>query len=289
MSDANDPTDAPLPVPIHTSTMEKLEAAKRVSPRGADYWRAREICPILGYEWRRFEDVIGRAMAACSGVGIDAQNHFAKTGNMVTVGSGASRKVPDYFLTRGACYLVAMNGDSAKPEIAAAQAYFTVQTRRMELRDQADASLDEDERRLELRARISTSFKKVSGVAQEAGVRSIMQPAFHDARYHGLYGMASKEVKQRKGLADKDNLFDRAGPLELSANDFQMNLAATVISREGIGGEQRAIDTNRQVGSRVRKVIKESGSPLPEDLPLVEPIKEIETRVKKRKQLPPPD
>jgi DNA-damage-inducible protein D len=91
-----------------------------------------------------------------------------------------------------------------------------------------------DERRLELRDRVSQSHKRVSKVAQGAGVRSASQGIFHDHRYRGLYGSPLKEVKAKKGIGEKENLMDRAGPLELSANDFQMNLAAEVIEREGV-------------------------------------------------------
>jgi DNA-damage-inducible protein D len=89
-----------------------------------------------------------------------------------------------------------------------------------------------------------------------------MQPVFHDAGYRGLYGAPLRAVRRKKGIPETENVLDRAGPLELSANDFQMNLAAEVIAREGIRGEQRAIETNETIGARVRKVIEESGSPL---------------------------
>ena len=128
----------------------------------------------------------------------------------------------------------------------------------------------------------------MSGVAKAAGVRNSSQPIFHDARYRGLYGASRKDVSAKKGLDEKENLMDRAGPLELSANDFQMNLAAEVISREGINSEASAIRRNKDVGERVRKVIAESGSPLPENLPVEPPIKAIEARVKKSKKLPKP-
>ena len=141
--------------PEYKATMEKLATIKRVTAGNVDYWLAREICPILGYTWEGFEPVIGRAVSACEGVGVTAENHFRRTSAMVKVGSGAQRKVIDHFLSRTACYLIAMNGDPAKPEVAAAQAYFTVQTRRMELRDEADAQLSNDERRLELRGRVT--------------------------------------------------------------------------------------------------------------------------------------
>jgi DNA-damage-inducible protein D len=265
--------------------MERLEALKHLTTTEKEYWLAREIYPALGYTWEGFEGVITRAMDACSGVGILPENHFRHTSTMVVLGSGAKRNVVNYFLSRAACYLVAINGDPSKPEVAAAQAYFAVQTRRMEIRDQQEQALSEDQRRLELRRRVKTSLERVSEAAKGAGVRNRMQPIFHDARYRGLYGAPLKAVRRKKGIPEAENMLDRAGPLELSANDFQMNLVAEVITREGIRGEQRVIDTNETVGARVRKVIEESGSPLPEDLPIEPPIKEIETRVRARNKL----
>jgi DNA-damage-inducible protein D len=274
--------------PAYRSTMERLEALKHVTAAEKEYWLAREIYPALGYTWEGFEGVINRAMDSCNGVGILSENHFRHTSTMVVVGSSAKRNVVNYFLSRAACYLIAINGNPSKPEVAAAQAYFAVQTRRMEIREQQEQALSEDQRRLELRGRVKTSFKRVSAAAKEAGVRNRMQPVFHDARYRGLYGAPLRAVRQKKGLPEAENLLDRAGPLELSANDFQMNLAAEVIAREGVRGGQRAIDINETVGARVRKVIEESRAPLPEDLPVEPPIKEIETRVKAENKLPKP-
>jgi DNA-damage-inducible protein D len=275
--------------PQYKATMERLERMKRVSPVGVDYWLARDIFPVLGYaDWDGFEPVLKKAMNACEGAGVSASHHFRQTSVMMRVGKGAQRSGIDYFLSRAACYLVAMNGEPSKPEIAAAQAYFTIQTRRMERRDEVDAQISYDERRLELRGRVTESFKRVSKVAQEAGVRNASQPFFHDARYRGLYSAPLKDVRTKKGLGEKENLMDRAGPLELSANDFQMNLASQVIARDGVKNEQQAIAKNEAVAARVRQVIADSGSPLPEDLPVEPPIKEIEARLKNRKKLPKP-
>lgn len=204
--------------PEYQSTIRRLEALKRSSRKGVEFWLAREIYPVLGYAtWARFEAVVERAVGALKGNGIDPTDHIAQTSKLVGIGSGGERRVGDLFLSRAACRLMAMNGDPAKPEIAAAQAYFFVQTHRMEL---ADAKTD-DEKRLELRDKVAQSHRVVSGVAHQAGVRGNMQGVFHDARYKGLYGMSLREVKKRKGLGDKDQLYDFAGPLELSANDFQ--------------------------------------------------------------------
>ena len=266
--------------------MERLASLKRVTPTGVDYWLAREILAVLGYaRWENFQEAIRRAMSACEGVGANPATHFRETTKMVEVGSGAMRRVPDFFLSRTACYLIAMNGEPSKPEIAAAQAYFTVQTRRMEQRDESDSRLAHEGRRIELRDRYRESFKGVSGVAQRAGVPNKSQPFFHGARYRGLYGMSLKHVKSRKKLGEKDNLIDRAGPMELSMHNFQMELAAQVLTREGIRGERLAINRNEEVAQRVRQVMEESGGALPEDLPLEPPIKEIEARHKKAKRL----
>jgi DNA-damage-inducible protein D len=268
--------------PEYKATMARLEAVKRTTTQGQDYWMAREINDILGYPtWREFENVISRAKAACEGTGIDPTKHFVPTHKMVELGSGAKRSVEDYFLSRAACSLIAMNGDPVKPEIAAAQVYYTVQTRRMELHDQ----MSEDEKRLELRDKVAQSHKRVSGAAQTAGVRNTMQGVFHDARYKGLYGMPLKDVSLKKGLAENETLYDRAGPLELSANDFQMNLAADVLAREQIKGEQKAILRNKEVAQRVRKAMLDSGTATPELLPLAPPIKEIKKKLESQKKL----
>jgi DNA-damage-inducible protein D len=269
----------------YRDTMDRLEKAKRHTNEGGDYWLARDIHSLLGYPvWDKFEPVITRARGAFSSGGIEPSHHIARTSKMMEIGRGARREGADYFLSRPACYLIAMNGDPAKPEIAAAQAYFTVQTRRMELKDRQS----EDEKRLALRQKVSLSAKRVSGVAKDAGVRGRMQPIFHDARYQGLYGMSAKGVKRRKGLGDDDNFLDFAGPLELSAHEFQMNLAADVITRERIKGEQRVIAKNREVGEHVRGTIKSAGGTLPENLSLDEPIAKVRERVRHQKKLPKP-
>jgi DNA-damage-inducible protein D len=269
--------------PAYRATVEKLQSVKRISPTGVAYWLARDICPILGYSWEGFEAVIARAEDACAGIKVDPRHHFRQTSRMMKVGKGGKRRGTDYYLSRAACYLVAMNGDPSKPEVAAAQAYFTIQTRRMERQDEAA----EAERRFEMRERVRTSSRKVSGVAKDAGLRNHMQAIFHNARYLGLYGMSYQKVKEKKGLRDREALFDRAGALELSANDFQMNLAADVIAREGIRGENRLIGVNEQLGKRVRRVITDSRGTMPEDLSLEPPISDVKKRVKmkRRKQI----
>jgi DNA-damage-inducible protein D len=268
--------------PQYQQTMTHLERVKKTSESGGEYWLAREISPILGYaNWRKFEAVIERATASFESSEINPSHHIAPTGNVMEVGGGGKYQGKDYFLSRSACYLIAMNGQPSKPEIAAAQAYFAVQTRLREI----DEQKSEDEKRLELREKVRESFKAVSSVAKEAGVSSLKQALFHDARYRGLYGMSGREMKATKGLTKTENPFDRMAALELSANDFQMNLAAETIEKENVSGERQAIEKNKEVAKRVRKTMIDSGSRTPEQLPPAEPIKEVHKRLKAQKKL----
>jgi DNA-damage-inducible protein D len=253
-----------------------------MSAAGEDYWFAREINEILGYPaWSKFENVIERARSAFVNNGIDPSHQIVLTSKLMGVGKGAQLRGADFFLSRAACYLIAMNGDPSKPEIAAAQAYFAIKTRQMEL---LEAQESPDQRRVAARERVTQSFRRVSGVAKDAGVQR--QALFHDARYQGLYnGRGTREVKRLKGLGEKDNLFDFAGALELSAHEFQMNLAANVLAKDAVKGEQHAIVTNRKVGEHVRTTIKNSGGTLPEALKLEEPIKNVKKRLATPKAL----
>jgi DNA-damage-inducible protein D len=122
----------------------RFDSIRQVNPYGEEFWSARDLMALLGYDqWRRFEDAIDRAKAACRNAGQEEAYHFAGAGKMITLGKGGQREVTDYALSRLACYLVAMNGDSRKPEITAAQGYFAVQTRRMEQWDELREQLDE--------------------------------------------------------------------------------------------------------------------------------------------------
>jgi DNA-damage-inducible protein D len=260
----------------YQSTMQRLERAKRTSSRGTEFWMAREIQELLGYEgWRNFVGVVERAATSLTSTGVTPSHHIVETNTMMGVGNSAQRRVADYFLSRAACYLIAMNGDPAKPEVAAAQAYFAVTARAKEVDDE----MEKDEKRLELRDKVTDSFKAVSSAAYNAGVPTPKLGVFHDARYQGLYGASRREVMRGKGLGDKDNPFDRMGALELSANDFQMNLAAETMRSERVTGEAAAIRKNKEVAQRVRKTMIDSGSLPPEQLPVAEPIKNVRKRV----------
>lgn len=264
--------------PLPTRADPSFEALKRRNHHGAEYWSARELQPLLGYsQWRRFEDAIARAMTSCEQSGNEPGHHFAGAGKMVALGSGSAREVPDYHLSRFACYLIAQNGDPRKPAIAQAQKYFAIQTRRQELSDAHAADLE----RLELRRQAGEEFKALSGAARQSGVQDRMFGVFHDAGYKGMYGGRGRDaIKVRKGIAPKDNLMDRMDATELAANQFRMTQTRDKLARENVRTQRHAIATHEAVGREVRAAIRKIGGTPPEDIPPAEPIQRVEKRVK---------
>jgi len=255
-----------------------FEDLKKLNEHGAEFWSARELQPLLGYsQWRRFEEAIKRGMISCGQSGNNPDYHFAGAGKMVELGSGSSRKVDDYHLSRFACYLIAQNGDPRKPEIAEAQKYFAIQARRQEMSDALAADME----RLEIRKQTSEEFKALSGAAREAGVQDRMFGIFHDAGYKGLYGGIGKEgIKQRKGIPKKENLMDRMDTTELAANQFRMTQTRDKLARDRVSDQQKAILTHEEVGKEVRQAIRRIGGVMPENIPPAEHINDVEKRIK---------
>src|SRR3989344_8260519 len=161
-----------------------FDKMKKIDEHGIEYWEARELLPMLGYEkWQNAEEVIARAIRACMNSGQDTENHFTGTSKMVKIGSNTIREVKNYKLDRYACYLIAQNGDPNKPEIALAQTYFAVQTRKQEIFEQ----LSDNDKRLFIRGEVSNQNKKLFRTAKGAGVTNF--GAFNNEGYRGLYGM----------------------------------------------------------------------------------------------------
>ncbi|MEK7634531.1 MAG: DNA damage-inducible protein D [Patescibacteria group bacterium] len=256
-----------------------FESIKKNDENGIEYWEARELMPILGYEnWQKSEEVIGRAARACINSGQNVDNHFNRSVKMVEIGSNTVRKIINYKLDRYACYLIAQNGNSKKSEIAMAQTYFAIQTRRQEVFEQ----LSDIEKRLFIRGEVSDSNKKLFKTAKRAGVTKF--GLFNDAGYKGLYGMPLSEIEQQKGIK-KGELLDRAGSTELAANLFRITQTDEKIKKDNMYGEETARKTHFMVGGKVRQTIKDIGGILPEQLLVEKHIREAKKEIKQLEKL----
>lgn len=259
---------------IPSGPHKDFENIKHLDENGVEYWEARALLPILGYEkWEKAEEVIGRAARACINSGQDVDNHFHRTGKMVAIGSNTVRKIVDYKLDRYACYLIAQNGDSNKPEISLAQTYFALQTRKQEIFE----NLPEAERRVFIRSQVKTQNKKLAGTAKGSGVTKF--GLFNDAGYRGLYGMPLADVKKRKGI-QKGDLLDMAGTTELAANLFRITQTDEKLKKDRAYGDYPASRVHNMVGGKVRQTIKDIGGILPEDLLVEKHIRELRKELK---------
>ena len=182
---------------IKSKDNKTFEEIKRIDDNGSEFWFARELYPVLEYsQWRRFEEVIKKAMVACDISQNDVADHFANAGKTVEMPSSAKPKIiKDYKLTRYACYLIVMNGDPRKEVIALAQTYFAVKTRQQEFAE-LFGELDEDSQRLFLRSDIKQKNQLLAEVAKKAGIETSFEYAeFQDSGYMGLYGgLTAKDI-----------------------------------------------------------------------------------------------
>ena len=181
-------------------TILMFEDIKHLDAEGGEYWEARELQKVLDYkEWRKFNEVIKKAMISCKASNYMVSDHFVGADKMVEIGSDTYRKIEDYKLTRYACYLIAQNGDSRKKVIALAQTYFAVQTRKQELSESEYSLLSEDEKRLYKRKQISNGNYLLNIAARNAGVKNFDK--FHNSGYKGLYnGETADDIAKRKEL-----------------------------------------------------------------------------------------
>ncbi|MDD5772106.1 MAG: DNA damage-inducible protein D [bacterium] len=258
-----------------------FEQIKKINEYGKEFWSARDLYKLLGYtEYGKFLPAIERAKESCKNSGQKIDDHFAGVSDMVLIGSGAERAVDDYRLSRYACYLIAQNGDPRKEEIALAQTYFAIQTRRQEVRELQI----EDSKRVFLRDEMKEHNKNLVQAAKQAGV--VNYANFQDFGYMGLYGgMRQRDIHAKKKLHKNEVILDHMGSEELAANLFRATQAEAKLKRENIMGEQKANQTHYDVGKKVRKTIAELGGTMPEKLPVSENVKESRKRIKAEQKL----
>lgn len=267
----------------NNSQSPDFDSIKQVNAYGIEYWSARDLMPLLGYrkKWQNFVAVIKKAITACEETKNRIEDHFTDASKVIIAGKGAVHNVPDYHLSRFACYLIAQNGDPRKPEIALAQVYFAVATRTHEIHQLRK----EQEARLEARLRVSESYKQLGKAAQNAGVNSESFGIFIDAGYLGLHRHTLQELREKKNVPEKEDYLDVIGREELSAIDFKNVLTERKLRDDQIDGLDEASNTHYFVGDQIRQTIEKIRQPMPEDMPTGPSIRKmVEERRKATKK-----
>ncbi len=263
--------------------IKTFENIKHIDENGKEFWYARELMLALEYKrWDKFINVIESSKISCKKSGSLICDHFSQVGKMVEIGSGAKRKQKDYKLSRYACYLIAQNGDSRKESIALAQTYFAIQTRKQELKEREYSELSEDEKRFYQRNLTRKGNYSLNQAAKKVGVKNFDK--FHNSGYKGLYnGETADDIAKRKGLRYREDILDNMGSDELIANLFRISQTEQKLKRDNTKTESEANTTHYEVGSKIRKTIKELGGTMPEDLPT--PDKSLKELEKKNKDI----
>lgn len=264
---------------IIRSLHASFEEMVRKDPQtGVEFWLARDLQMLLGYsQWRSFEAVVQKAIAACQNAGQDPANHFARARKLVQVGgSKAQREVDDFGLTRYACYLIAQNGDPAKEQIAFAQTYFAVQTRKQELIEQRLAEAE----RISARQKLTRSEKELSGVIFD---RLHDNESFGRIRSKGdqalFGGKTTQDMKKRLGVPKGRPLADFLPTITIKAKDFANEITNFNIKERELRNEPAITNEHVRNNTDVRRLLGDRGI-VPDRLPPAEDVKKVERRLK---------
>lgn len=249
-----------------------------------EYWLARDLQRLLGYEkWDNFLKVIDKAKIACQTSKHKISDHFAGVGKMVTLGSGAPRNIGDIKLTRYACYLIAQNGDPRKSEIAFAQTYFAVQTRKQEIIEQRLTEVE----RLQAREKLTNSEKQLSGILFERGIAGRDFARIRSKGDQSLFGgCTTQQMKSKMRVPDNRPLADFLPTITIKAKDFANEVTNIQVVQQNLKTEKSVTREHIKNNSDIRKILT-NRKIVPEKLPPAEDVKKLERRLKsEEKKLP---
>ena len=242
----------------------------------SEFWYARDLQKLLDYsDWRNFLGVITKAKQSCQAAKCNASDHFVDVNKMVAIGLNTERNLDDIMLSRYACYLVAQNGDPKKDEIAFAQTYFAVQTRKQELLEERMALQE----RLVARKKLTKTEKELSGILYQRGVDD---KGFARIRAKGdsvlFGGLSTNKMKEKLGISDSRALADFLPTITIKAKDFATEITNFNVKKSDLNGETKITGEHAKSNREVRETLLRSGI-YPEKLPAEQDIKKLERKL----------